>query len=121
MVNNPLMTATKGIAPCSWMRALMAGGWVSVFLFWLVLRTSVGGASADYPTKCEICQETFKDQVYVVTDPVRQVKKHICVKCTKSKTVCSACGLAAYPKTMLKLSDGRILCELDAKGAVLSN
>lgn len=114
------MTAPKGIAPCSCMRALRAGAWILVLLVCLALRTSVGAATADYPTKCEICQETFTNKVYVVTDPVRQVKKHICVKCSKSKTVCSACGLAAYPKTLLKLPDGRILCDLDAKGAVLS-
>ena len=81
------------------------------------LRAAIGGEA---PTRCEICREAFTESIYVVTDPIRQVKKHICLKCSKSRTVCSICGLAANPKTLRKLDDGRILCELDSKGAVLS-
>ena len=72
------------------------------------------------PTHCEICKEYFTETIYIVTDPIRQVKKHICLKCSKSTTVCSICGLAANPKTLRKLDDSRILCELDSKGAVLN-
>ena len=72
------------------------------------------------PDRCEICKEYFTDKIYVAEDPIRQVKKHICLKCTKSKTVCSICGLAANPKTLRRLDDKRILCELDAKDAVLT-
>jgi hypothetical protein len=75
---------------------------------------------AEAPTRCEICGGPFVDSIYVVDDPIRQVKKHICLACSKSKVICSACGLAANPKTLRKLGDGRILCELDVKGAVLS-
>ena len=53
-------------------------------------------------------------------DPIRQIKRHICLACTKSKVVCSACGLAANPKTLRKLEDGRVLCEWDVQGAVLT-
>jgi len=83
---------------------------------WLVQAAT----AADAPTRCEICQEPFVDSIYVVDDPIRQVKKHICLACSKSKVLCSACGLAANPKTLRRLSDGRILCELDVNGAVLS-
>ena len=76
--------------------------------------------AAEEPSSCEICREAFNGKIYVIEDPIRQVKKHICLKCSKSKTVCSICGLAANPKTILKLDDGRILCELDIKGAMLS-
>jgi hypothetical protein len=79
-----------------------------------------GATAAEAPTRCEICQAPFVDSIYVVEDPIRQVKKHICLACSKSKVICSACGLAANPKTLRKLGDGRILCDLDARGAVLS-
>lgn len=91
--------------------------------FWLVILCTglVRSATAgEAPTRCEICQEPFVDNIYVVDDPIRQVKKHICLACSKSKVICSACGLAANPRTLRKLSDGRILCELDVNGAVLS-
>jgi len=80
---------------------------------------AVAGA-AETPSRCEICQGPFVESIYVAEDPVRRIKKHICLACTKSKVVCSACGLAANPKTLRKLDDGRILCEWDAKGAVLN-
>jgi hypothetical protein len=70
--------------------------------------------------RCEICSEWFTNKAYLVEDPIRQVKKHICLKCSKSKTVCSICGLAANPKTLRRLDDKRILCELDAKDAILA-
>ena len=72
------------------------------------------------PKNCEICKGPFGETVYVADDHIRQVKKHICLACSKSKVTCSACGLAANPRTLRKLDDGRVLCELDAKGAVLS-
>jgi hypothetical protein len=76
--------------------------------------------AADAPTRCEICQGPFVESIYIAEDPVRQIKRHICLACTKSKIICSACGLAANPKTLRKLEDGRILCEWDVKGAVLT-
>ena len=90
--------------------------------FLVLLGLWLAGAlpAAETPTRCEICQGPFVEQIYIVEDPIRQVKKHICISCSKSKVTCSACGLAANPKTLRRLGDGRILCELDAKGAVLS-
>ena len=79
-----------------------------------------GAAPAGVGNNCEICGGPFAKTYYVVEDLVRQTKKHICEACSKSKTVCAACDLAVVPKTMVKLEDGRILCELDAKGAILS-
>src|SRR6266436_1875025 len=72
-------------------------------------------------SSCELCETDFgTNAIYVATDHVRQIKRHICEKCSRSKVVCSVCYLAANPKTMLKLEDGRILCERDAKDAILS-
>jgi hypothetical protein len=76
--------------------------------------------AADPPNRCEICQGPFVESIYLAEDPVRQIKRHICLACTKSKVICSACGLAANPKTLRKLEDGRVLCEWDVKGAVLT-
>lgn len=97
-------------------RLVIAAGW----LLFLWNEVNSAAVSAESPTRCEICQGPFLESIYVVEDPVRQVMKHVCLACTKSKVVCSACGLAANPKTLLRLEDGRILCEWDAKGVVLS-
>ena len=93
--------------------------WAGLVAVWMlsVLGNALGAAT---PTHCEICKEYLSESIYIVTDPIRQVKKHICLKCSKSTTVCSICGLAANPKTLRKLDDSRILCELDSKGAVLN-
>lgn len=91
--------------------------------FWLLFlwqRAALAAPAAEPPSRCEICQGPFVDSIYVAEDPVRLIKKHICLACSKSKIVCSACGLAANPKTLRRLADGRILCEWDVKGAVLS-
>jgi hypothetical protein len=85
----------------------------------LLLFAALTGAAA-VADKCEICSDNFTNQVFVVEDPIRLVKRHICLKCSKSKTVCSICGLATVPKTQRTLEDGRILCELDARGAILN-
>src|ERR1051325_1178689 len=71
-------------------------------------------------SQCELCQAELIKEYFIVEDAVRLVKKHVCEKCSKSRTVCSACRLAVNPKTMVRLEDGRLLCEQDAKGAVLS-
>ncbi len=83
----------------------------------LALAASFGVEAA---SRCETCKAEFTKEYFVVEDMVRRVKRHVCEKCSKSDMVCSACDLAVHPKTMLKLEDGRLLCELDAKGAILS-
>ena len=98
------------------MRLFAIGGWLLLFWNWL----AVAVVGAETPSRCEICQGPFIESIYVAEDPVRQIKRHICLTCTKSKLTCSACGLAANPKTLRKLEDGRILCEWDVKGAVLA-
>ncbi len=97
-------------------RLVAAGGWLLLLWNW----SAISGRAAEMPDRCEICQGPFVESIYVVEDTVRQIKRHICLSCSKSKVVCSACGLAANPKTLRKLEDGRILCEWDVKGAVLS-
>ncbi len=93
--------------------------WASLVAVWVFcwLGNALG---AETPTRCELCKDYFTGTIYVVTDPIRQVKKHICLKCSKSTTVCSICRLAVNLKTSRKLDDGRLLCELDSKGAVLN-
>lgn len=98
------------------LRLFAVGG--SLLFLWKSL--AVPTTAAETPSRCEICQGPFVESIYVAEDPVRQIKRHICLACTKSKLTCSACGLAANPKTLRKLEDGRILCEWDVKGAVLT-
>jgi len=97
-------------------RLLAVGG--RLLLLWNCL--AAPAATPEAPSRCEICQGPFGESMYVAEDPIRQIKRHICLACTKSKVICSACGLAANPKTLRKLEDGRILCEWDVKGAALS-
>lgn len=73
----------------------------------------------DKSLQCEICSDYVTNQVFVAYDKIRQVKKHICEKCSKSKTLCASCNLATVPKSQRKLDDGRVLCAQDAKVAVL--
>jgi Protein DA1 len=111
----PVLPSARNISD-DLLRLLAVCGWLLVF--WKSL--AVPAAAAETPSRCEICQGPFVESIYVAEDPVRQIKRHICLACTKSKVVCSACGLAANPKTLRKLEDGRILCEWDVKGAVLT-
>ena len=106
--NQKLHHNERSIVHWSWLVAVLVFSWPG----------RVPGA--EDLTRCEICREYFSGDIYAVTDPIRQVKKHICLKCSKATTVCSICGLAVNPKTLRKLDDGRILCELDGKSAVLS-
>jgi hypothetical protein len=116
------MLSGIGRTPGRLSRLAAAGGWL--LLLWNSLVAD--GRPAEAPSRCEICQGPFVDKtnlvekIYLVEDVIRQVKKHVCLACTKSKVTCSACGLAANPKTLRRLEDGRILCEWDVKGAVLS-
>lgn len=105
-----------GTNPNKLPRAVAVCCWLLFAWHWMVVSTP----AADTPTRCEICQGPFVESIYIAEDPVRQIKRHICLACTKSKIICSACGLAANPKTLRKLEDGRILCEWDVKGAVLT-
>src|SRR5262245_27076459 len=83
-----------------------------------------GALCAPWPavaaSRCEICQADLSKESFLVEDTVRQVKKQVCESCSKSNVRCSACNLAVNLQTMLKLEDGRILCELDAPGAILA-
>jgi hypothetical protein len=111
----PVLSVTRRISD-DLLRLFAAGGWL--LLLWNCL--AISAAPAETPSRCEICQGPFVETIYIVEDRIRQVKKHICLACSKSKIICSACGLAANPRTLRKLEDGRILCELDVKGAVLA-
>jgi hypothetical protein len=103
------MPGAVGRRRAAWRWPALLGVWVAGWV-----------AGAETPKHCEICQGPFRESIYVAEDPIRQVKKHLCLACSKSKVTCSACGLAANPRTLRKLDDGRILCEWDVKGAVLS-
>jgi len=111
----PVLLVSRIISD-DFLRLFAVVGWL--LFYWNCM--DVPGAAAETPSRCEICQEPFGESIYVAEDPVRQIKRHICLACTKSKVTCSACGLAANPKTLRRLEDGRILCEWDVKGAVLS-
>ncbi len=81
---------------------------------------AAGANPNDKSMQCEICSDNITNRVFIAYDKIRQVKKHICEKCSKSKTLCASCNLATIPKSQRKLDDGRVLCAQDAKVAVLN-
>ena len=69
---------------------------------------------------CDICGQPFGAQFYLLTDKVTGERKQVCDKCVKVTDVCFACGLPV-PTNATRLPDGRVLCERDAKTAVLND
>ena len=69
---------------------------------------------------CPICGQLYGTIVYTVTDQVTHTKIKICHNCTVSPHTCFLCGLPTGEK-FTELADGRVLCERDAKTAVLED
>lgn len=88
---------------------LIAGLW----FFWAVALAAAG------EDRCPICGNQFGGQLYRFTRRGSEQKVLICSSCAKLESSCYICGLPVKDKGM-RLSDGRILCEEDAKTAVLT-
>ena len=73
------------------------------------------------PNHCVVCGAAFGLKVYLVTDQVTMEKVRVCGNCVMSAPDCFVCGVPAQTNApgFLHLSDGRVLCERDAKTAVL--
>jgi hypothetical protein len=67
---------------------------------------------------CTICGGLLGDTVYTVKDKLTGEEVIICQQCVKARDVCFVCGLPVV-KNATRLPDGRVLCERDAKTAVV--
>ena len=75
--------------------------------------------SAVLAERCSICGEEMPGTtVYLANDKLTKEKVRMCIDCVRWSDVCTMCGLPVR-KNSVKLSDGRFLCERDAKSAVL--
>jgi len=89
-----------------------------VILFFIagLVFASAARAEVEHCAGCGI--ELLNGTVYVVTDKVTNEKKQLCPACSKSVEVCFQCGLPVKTN-QTTLPDGRLLCERDAKNAML--
>jgi hypothetical protein len=83
----------------------------------LLLSLSISQLLAD-SDHCPICGLLFGTRVYTVDDQVTGQKVQICSDCAALSTVCFICGVPARTN-YTRLPDSRILCERDARTAVL--
>jgi len=69
--------------------------------------------------RCVVCGNRFGSQFYRFTRQGRDQKVLVCSSCAKLETSCYVCALPVKDKG-LHLSDGRVLCDDDAKTVVLT-
>ena len=67
---------------------------------------------------CPVCNQHYGPTVYGLTKRGRTEKVFVCADCAKLETRCYICAMPVKDK-FLRLADGRLLCEDDAKQAVL--
>lgn len=71
-------------------------------------------------TGCAICGGPFGTEVYLLEDKVTGTKKQVCYNCTMTSPRCFTCGLPVHGN-FTEIGDGRVMCERDAKNAVLDD
>jgi len=77
-------------------------------------------ATAAVDNRCVVCQNNITQRVYLFSNPYAADKQPVCGTCAQLETTCSICTLPVRGRCT-KLSDGRLLCERDAKEAVLTH
>jgi hypothetical protein len=69
--------------------------------------------------KCAVCQEKITDSFYWITNAALPERQAVCQACKTLPTVCATCRLPVK-RDFLKLEDGRRLCPLHARDAILT-
>ena len=95
------------------MSRILAAGWRLLFL---VAMTAAWAVSTD--DLCPICQQRHGKTVYGITRRGSEAKILICAACAKLDTACYVCNVPVKDR-LTRLADGRLLCEDDARLAVL--
>lgn len=89
---------------------------------WLValfyLHAVISSPAAPKDEMCAVCNNRIGLTVYLFTKLGRDEKVPVCANCAKLETTCYICTLPVREKGT-RLADGRLLCEEDAKNAVL--
>ena len=67
---------------------------------------------------CPVCNQHYGPTVYGLTKRGRTEKVFVCANCAKLDTRCYICAMPVKDK-FLRLADGRLLCDDDARQAVL--
>ena len=72
---------------------------------------------------CAVCREVPFGSVYLITDQVTAEKVTVCTNCEALYPICFLCGLPARTNApgFVRLPDERVLCERDAKTALLQD
>jgi len=92
---------------------------VSKLLLVLCFGWTHGAAGADETNICVVCKQALKEKGYLIKSPKFRERQIVCALCEKLDTWCTTCQLPVKTN-YLKLEDGRLLCEADAKAAVFS-
>lgn len=87
-----------------------------MLLLWLFVVIRSPAISADDP--CPACGKKFGEKAYALIRKGQEEPVHVCGDCVKLDTFCYICGIPVKDKLM-RLADGRLLCEKDTKQAVL--
>src|ERR1043166_648616 len=88
--------------------------WVLLFSF---VTRDLSAISAD--DLCPICNKKYGPKIYALSKHGRDERVLVCGDCAKLDTTCYICGIPVKEKFM-RLADGRLLCDEDAKQAVLT-
>lgn len=98
------------------MTAIKKSCWLWV-LVWLAAWCAVPNLAAE--DLCPVCGNRFGTSIYRYTRTGSNEKLLVCSNCVKLDTTCYICGIPVLNKVM-KLADGRLLCDDDAKRVVLT-
>src|SRR5213594_2786716 len=71
-------------------------------------------------TQCVVCQRPIKERLYFFSSPYLPEKQSVCGECAQLETTCSVCSVPIRTQC-IKLGDGRLICERDAKECVLTD
>ena len=85
-------------------------------LLWVFAAAPAFGASPEDP--CPICAKPYGPKAYALTRRGEEASVIVCGECAKLSTFCYICSVPVKDK-MMRLADGRLLCEKDTKQAVL--
>jgi protein DA1 len=77
-----------------------------------------GGAYAQVGDVCVSCEEVIKTEILMFASPYHKERQPVCSACAALQKYCFTCRLPA--KKGLDLKDGRVICQRDAKAAILS-
>lgn len=85
-------------------------------LYWHAVLSSTAASNNEL---CAVCNNRIGLTVYLFRKLGRDEKVPVCANCAKLETTCYICTLPIREKGT-RLADGRLLCEEDAKAAVLT-